>query len=83
MDRTELLVILANVAELRRGARGAGVTPHPSSPMVCPPERYARWGAGRTCTLCGGPMLHAASFHRHLTAAPSVDVHAAPATRAA
>jgi hypothetical protein len=69
MDRTELLAMLADVAELLRQARGAGVAPRPTCPSVCPPASYARWGAGATCCRCGGPVLPAASLHAQLTAA--------------
>jgi len=69
MDRADLLTMLADVAELLRQARGAGVAPRPTCPSVCPPAAYARWGAGRTCCRCGGPVLPAATLHRQLVEA--------------
>jgi hypothetical protein len=69
MDRTELLSMLADVAELLRSARGAGVAPRPTCPTVCPPARYVNWGAGKTCANCGGPVLPAESVHAQLVAA--------------
>jgi hypothetical protein len=69
VDRTELLVMLADVAELLRQARVAGAPPRPTCPAVCPPAHYSRWGAGATCCRFGGPVLPAESLHRQLTAA--------------
>jgi hypothetical protein len=69
MDRAELVTVLTDIAELLRAARVSGVPPRPTCPTVCPPERYDRWGAGRTCCRCGGPVIPAESLHRQLVTA--------------
>jgi hypothetical protein len=69
VDRTALVTMLADVAELLRAARAAGVTPRPTCPTVCPPGRYVNWGAGKTCANCGGPVFPAETLHRQLVAA--------------
>jgi hypothetical protein len=71
VDYEELIIAVADVAAIIREARAAGQPPRPTCPQACNPACYVRWGHGRTCCSCGGPVVPAASMHAQLVKALS------------
>jgi hypothetical protein len=69
MDFEEMIIALADIAEIIREARAAHLSPRPVCPSACPETCYVRWGHGRTCCSCGGPVIPAASMHQQLAKA--------------
>ena len=83
MDYEELIIAVADVAAIIREARAAGLPPRAVCPMACPDACYVRWGAGRTCASCGGPVLPALTLHSQLVKALSSQPRPTMAERSA